>query len=120
MNLAYPPLGTAAFYSIICFLLAAARLIWYSFRPDSPKNTKSPPGGPPPSPPEPAFPYLTIVRYDTSGIPAHQIDTTVSLRAGRDYLFMGELPDKPGLCMVADSRSGQIFINNTIMFRRPV
>ena len=117
----WSPLDAAAFWTVLICLAVAAIFIWHAFipyRPKNTKNTKSPPGGPPPSPTEPDFPYLSVVQYDTSGIPAHQIDTTVSLRAGRDYLFMGELHDSPGRCMVADSRSGQVYIHDTKMFRR--
>ena len=125
----WSPLGTAAFWSVLGFLSVAAVLIWFSFRPykreepdqvsdaldalsdvseETLRHIQA----------EYPFPYLSVVHYDTSNVPAHQIDTTVSLRAGRDYLFMGLLPDRPGLCMVADSRSGQIYISNTKMFRK--
>lgn len=117
----WTPLTTVAFWSVVGFLITAGILVWYSFRPHNPKgtkNTKRPPGGPPPTPAEPPFPYLTIVRYDTSGVPTHQIDSGVSLRPGRDYLFLGEVPDNPGLCVVADFRSGQIYTSNTTMFKK--
>jgi hypothetical protein len=119
----WSPLDAATFWTILICLSIAAIFVWHAFipyRPKNTKNTKSPPGGPPPSPAEPAFPYLTIVQYDTTGIPAHQIDTTVPIQAGRDYLFLGEVPDTPGLCVVADFRSGQIYVNNTKMFRKSI
>lgn len=50
---------------------------------------------------------LSLVRFDAAKLPG-SIRRKYPFRAGRVYVFLGEIPNMPGHCVVADHRTGQL------------
>jgi hypothetical protein len=50
---------------------------------------------------------LSLVKFDFSRGPRGS-RRRYPFRAGKSYVFFGEIPNMPGHCVVADHRSGQI------------
>ena len=51
---------------------------------------------------------LSLVRFD-SGVLPKTARRKYPFRAGRTYVFFGEIPNMPGHCVVADHSSGQVY-----------
>jgi hypothetical protein len=51
---------------------------------------------------------LSLVKWDASRLP-RGLRRKYPFRAGAAYIFLGEIPNMPGHCVVADHRSGQIY-----------
>jgi hypothetical protein len=50
---------------------------------------------------------LSLVKFDASRIP-RGFRRKYPFRRNATYIFLGEIPNMPGHCVVADSRSGKI------------
>ena len=50
---------------------------------------------------------LSLVRFDAARLP-RGFRRKYPFRAGVAYVFLGEIPNMPGHCVVADHKSGQI------------
>ncbi len=51
---------------------------------------------------------LSLVRFVFEGIPDEFVDK-YPFDENRTYVFLGEIPNMPGHCVVADHRSGKVF-----------
>jgi hypothetical protein len=51
---------------------------------------------------------LSLVRFDAEAVPKG-FRRKYPLRAGRAYVFLGEIPNMPGHCVVAEQDSGRIY-----------
>lgn len=51
---------------------------------------------------------LSLVRFDAAALP-RGFRRKYPFRAGRAYIFFGEMPNMPGHCVVADHRTGRIY-----------
>ena len=51
---------------------------------------------------------LSLVRFDAASLP-RGFCGKYPFRASRAYVFLGEIPNMPGHCVVADTQSGRIF-----------
>ena len=51
---------------------------------------------------------LSLVRFDAAALP-QSFRRKYPFRARRTYVFIGEIPNMPGHCVVADHRSGQVY-----------
>jgi hypothetical protein len=50
---------------------------------------------------------LSLVRFDATALP-RRFRAKYPFRAGRAYVFLGEIPNMPGHCVVADLPTGKI------------
>ncbi len=60
----------------------------------------------PPIPPIP--PYLSLVTFDSSNAPG-EYSANYPIRPDVMYIFLGEIPNMPGYCVVSQHPSGKIF-----------
>ncbi|CAN5921307.1 hypothetical protein BH24BAC1_BH24BAC1_33450 [soil metagenome] len=51
---------------------------------------------------------LSLVRFDSSRVPS-SVSTEYPFRAGVSYIFLGEIPNMPGHCVVAEQQSGRLY-----------
>jgi hypothetical protein len=51
---------------------------------------------------------LSLVRFDAAALPP-RFRRKYPFRAGRAYVFLGEIPNMPDHCVVADHRTGQLY-----------
>jgi len=51
---------------------------------------------------------LSLVRFDTSRVP-RGFRRKYPFRAGSTYIFLGEIPNMPGHCVVTDHPSGEVY-----------
>lgn len=51
---------------------------------------------------------LSLVRFDAASLP-RGFRRKYPFRTGRVYVFLGEIPNMPGHCLVADERTGRLY-----------
>jgi hypothetical protein len=51
---------------------------------------------------------MSLVRFDAKA-PAKAARTKYPFRIGRVYIFLGDIPNMPGHCVVAEQDSGRVY-----------
>jgi hypothetical protein len=52
---------------------------------------------------------LSLVKFDHSRVPPGGYRRRYPFRTGMTYVFIGEIPNMPGHCVVADYQAGKIY-----------